>query len=50
MTRLIDMKRSGRLSPDLYKKMRAAGHQDNTNVSEEELRKTLGVYDISRGE
>lgn len=46
--RLIDMKRQGLLCPTFYKKLRKLGHQDDLNVSVEELQKKLGVSEIAR--
>lgn len=47
--RLIDLKRSGILSAEYYKKLRSLGHQDNLNVSEAELKKMLGTEDLTGG-
>ena len=48
--RLIDMKRSGALSNDYYKKIRSLGHPAELNVPDAELRKMLGVEDLTGGE
>lgn len=48
--RLIDMKRSGALSNEYYKKIRSLGHPAELNVPEVELQKMLGVEDLTGGD
>ena len=44
--RLIDMRRTRRLAESYYRIIRAKGYSDELNVSEDELRRMLGVTNL----
>ena len=44
--RLIDMRRTRRLADSYYRIIRAKGYSDELNVSEDELRRMLGVTNL----